>query len=829
ADTIEGTHEIAVSNVADYIERFHEAYVLTKEFSKNHARDLLNERLSQLEKIAESARELLETGQEVTTDYIENIFDLFRQALNQAPPLATPLVLDLDNDGLELTSLEGSRTHFDHDANGFAEQTGWVAADDGFLVRDRNGNNRIDDGTELFGDNTPVQNGEHSAADGFAALAELDSDADQKITADDPGFQELKIWRDLNRNGRTDPGELADLSAHDITGIHLNPQAQDQTIHGHSVPMISAFERNDGSTGAVGDVFFQVNRKYTRFTGEYSLNFETLLMPMARGYGNVPDLHIAMSENEHLLNLVREFTGFDYAATQNISEKIETILYEWAGTAGIDPDSRGGMIDARKLSALEQFLGEQYNGVSGINPNSNSTPQLEEAWSTLRNAVLTRLFAQTESTPGFAQLAYSFSEDRITLHDPLADAVTTIAQGTPADTSRALSYWINYRQILTAAFAENGIDESAVNERISGAVAGTALMPFMPYLDNNPVIGTDDADVMTGMQGDDLIRGGAGNDMITETHGGNNVLDGGPGDDVLRADSYNSHYMNLFHGGTGNDVLDGGIYADTYLFNRGDGQDLIIEPYTLDSSEDRIIMGPGIHAEDIQASRSGNDLIMQVGSDGDQITVRNWYATNSPGVSFRIEGMYFEDGSHMSGEELHAMGLAINGTGQDDLLRGTSSDDTIFGHAGNDTIKGYSGNDKLHGDSGNDVIYAGSGNDIIYGGDGDDWIDGQGNHDVIYGGAGNDRLKSGWGNDQLYGGAGDDRLWSKNYSPGYTVQLHGGSGNDLLFGQTQGDHYFFNRGDGQDRIYEVYADNQKEDRLYLGPGIQEDEVFVTRA
>ena len=58
----------------------------------------------------------------------------------------SPLVLDLDGDGVETVSV-AQGTYFDHDGNGFAENTGWVGADDGLLVRDLNENGVIDDGT----------------------------------------------------------------------------------------------------------------------------------------------------------------------------------------------------------------------------------------------------------------------------------------------------------------------------------------------------------------------------------------------------------------------------------------------------------------------------------------------------------------------------------------------------------------------------------------------------------------------------------------------------------------------------------------------------------
>jgi len=77
-------------------------------------------------------------------------------------------VIDLDFDGVELVELSASSAQFDLDVNGFAERTGWIAPDDGFLAFDRNGNGIIDDNSELFGDAA-------GHTHGFLHLAELDS------------------------------------------------------------------------------------------------------------------------------------------------------------------------------------------------------------------------------------------------------------------------------------------------------------------------------------------------------------------------------------------------------------------------------------------------------------------------------------------------------------------------------------------------------------------------------------------------------------------------------------------------------------------------------
>src|SRR6218665_204686 len=50
------------------------------------------------------------------------------------PPPRDPLVLDLDGDGIETTSVrDGTVIVFDHDADGVKTGTGWVRPDDGWL------------------------------------------------------------------------------------------------------------------------------------------------------------------------------------------------------------------------------------------------------------------------------------------------------------------------------------------------------------------------------------------------------------------------------------------------------------------------------------------------------------------------------------------------------------------------------------------------------------------------------------------------------------------------------------------------------------------------
>lgn len=109
----------------------------------------------------------------------------------EAQPPRDPLVIDLGKNGIELTGLEDG-VHFDLDKNGFAEKTAWIGTEDGFLALDRNGNGFIDDGGELFGDQVIMSNGE-TAASGFEALKDLDTNDDGIINQEDEQFNNLRV------------------------------------------------------------------------------------------------------------------------------------------------------------------------------------------------------------------------------------------------------------------------------------------------------------------------------------------------------------------------------------------------------------------------------------------------------------------------------------------------------------------------------------------------------------------------------------------------------------------------------------------------------------
>ena len=125
----------------------------------------------------ENAREFLRKKFRDINDKYNDIKDTAKKWWDDATnwrPRIDPLTLDLDRDGIETLGVNAdNHVLFDHDGDGAKHGTGWVSSDDAMLVLDRNNNGTIDNGHELFGDNTQLANGRF-AADGFAALAKLD-------------------------------------------------------------------------------------------------------------------------------------------------------------------------------------------------------------------------------------------------------------------------------------------------------------------------------------------------------------------------------------------------------------------------------------------------------------------------------------------------------------------------------------------------------------------------------------------------------------------------------------------------------------------------------
>ncbi|WP_438799911.1 calcium-binding protein, partial [Xanthomonas hortorum] len=296
---------------------------------------------------------------------------------------------------------------------------------------------------------------------------------------------------------------------------------------------------------------------------------------------------------------------------------------------------------------------------------------------------------------------------------------------------------------------------------------------------NDVLNGGDGSDQLFGGMGDDSLDGGDGNDLLLGGDGndslsggsGTDRLDGGAGDDVLSVNPQARDSVLI--GGTGNDTLNGSWYSDTYLFNKGDGHDTVLETSTYSGAVDKVVFGEGIAASDVRVLRQGLDVVLDLGNGTDSVRLKDWLSGASENDSAGIEQLVFADGTIWTPETLRAMGL------------------TTLGTDAADTLTGWNGND------------------------------------LLLGGDGNDSLSGGSGTDRLDGGAGDDVL-SVNPQARDSVFI-GGTGNDTLNGSWYSDTYVFNKGDGHDTVVETSSYSGAVDRVSFGSGINLDDTVFTRS
>ncbi len=125
---------------------------------------------------------------------------------------------------------------------------------------------------------------------------------------------------------------------------------------------------------------------------------------------------------------------------------------------------------------------------------------------------------------------------------------------------------------------KTGVEGAGQNQVVFGS-AGDELLQGVSGSDrmyggagDDVLRGGAGGDHLEGGQGNDLVMGGAGNDQLAGDQG-DDELEGGRGHDQLAGGSGD----DLLTGGRGNDRLEGGAGRDTYVLERGDGTDTILD------------------------------------------------------------------------------------------------------------------------------------------------------------------------------------------------------------------------------------------------------------
>ena len=112
-------------------------------------------------------------------EYIEESIEY---SISPVAALCDPLVINLEGN---IAGVSDTKIRFDLDADGVLDEISGLDPDSGYLALDKNGDGRINDGSELFGT---------KSGDGFSDLAAYDTDGNGWIDEADPIFNRLKIW-----------------------------------------------------------------------------------------------------------------------------------------------------------------------------------------------------------------------------------------------------------------------------------------------------------------------------------------------------------------------------------------------------------------------------------------------------------------------------------------------------------------------------------------------------------------------------------------------------------------------------------------------------------
>ncbi|MGN7932723.1 calcium-binding protein, partial [Sphingopyxis sp. 22461] len=587
-----------------------------------------------------------------------------------------PLVLDLDDNGYDLISREYSRAYFEFDGDGFAENAGWVGGNDAFLVRDINGNGRIDDITEMFGNRT---------TSGFTALAALDSNSDGVFNSADAAFATVKLWKDANSDGVTDAGELISLADAGIVSISLTATTLPETdVRGNVIVREGSFTRADGTTGKVGDVALDVSDTDTRWTGAQTPSQAAAALPQIAGIGELVSLRLAMTGDATLLSMVNGFAGNNTAGISALRGDVEQILYRWAGVDGVAATAIGsGGFDTRKLAFLEKYVGIQLmpRGSGGAVLTTNLA-QIEALWSHEFNQISFKLLAQGPLAAKFAGLTYYETHDLLRAVN--ADTVSTILAGflddMPAGAAAAADYWADWGPLL-GAFAGAVMRTSGVD------VGRDYFFAELVKAVDSRSLPLDLETLAAGLAIDGLKIGGVS--ALTRTASDSGTL--------------------TYYSETGSQHFVGGAGQDAYVFGHAIGNAVITDSEG-GQSGDRIRFA-FLTPDDIAMARDGNDLLITVIATGETVRVVGQYAPVIPqGVDIflssnkGVEDIQFADGTIYENSD---MAVAVGkGTPGNDQLTGTMHSDVLQGLAGDDILMGGDDADIY-------VVNGGEGHDII--------------------------------------------------------------------------------------------------------------------
>lgn len=289
------------------------------------------------------------------------------------------------------------------------------------------------------------------------------------------------------------------------------------------------------------------------------------------------------------------------------------------------------------------------------------------------------------NTPGETSDAISFA-NTILNEMGLAERASDLAYDETGNTHIA-NYEYTHGQSIDRAFTllsentgEDNIDTSSGdifsdlvigNERKNTIRSGTGDDFLHGGAGNDRLYGGEGDDFLVGGEGADYLSGGDGIDTVdysaclegvdVELSSGNAWYGDATGDTLVSIEnivgsSWGDYLTgdvgdNELTGGKGRDYLYGGAGNDTYVFNFGDGVDVITDSL----GSDKIVFGEGITSENLRISHDVTEShwLIELYDDfgdltGDKITINNAFED----LDKQIESIEFYDGTSLNLENI---------------------------------------------------------------------------------------------------------------------------------------------------------------------------------
>ncbi len=741
-------------------------------------------------------------------------------------------------------------------------------------MRDLNGKGLIDSGRELFGDNTVLTTGPNvgkNATDGFAALRDLDSNADGKFDASDAAFSSVKIWKDLNQDGISQSTELFSFAEQGVQAINLSATATNINLGGGNTQTFAgSFTRVGGGTGAaataelVGNLLLSSNNFYRQFNDDPALAPEALALPGMQGSGWVRDLRPAMSlGTPQALVLQTAVDAFATATTRDAQmAALDSVVHAWGGTSSmltsIDVstgaafsswDHVSGQYQLSSMTGVQWFAQEfpavyakwvaleRFNGDRIIERLLTSMPTvwenghvvgwmpwviasqpqrdlLDQAYDALKDSIYDALVVQTRLKPYLDSIELVIDDSGISFNTAPVGALLDTRKA--ADERNAIIDLVELNRYTSPTLVATGFDGSGklsdwVHVLPSGSALRTELASLNVFVDA-ATAGSGQRDIYLGDAGANVFSAGEGDDLV-RGGAGNDSLSGNQGDDYLEGNAgadtlYGNDGTDSLSGGTENDALFGGAGVD--VLNGGAGDDV------MNGEGDADTLDGGV-GNDTLSGGEGNDTYLFGKGDG-----QDFLSYDYDPVAGKLNTLQFKAGVAPSE-------VVVTRSGFDLVLSIAGSTDKVtvqhFFYA-DQLDNGYSPLQQVKFADGTVWNTNAIAAKVFAGSATAETLVGTTISDTINGLAGNDVISGRGGADTLNGGVGDDTLNGE----GDADTLDGGVGNDTLSGGEGNDTYLFGKGDGQDFLsYDYDPVAGKLNTLQFKAGVAPSEVVVTRS